>query len=206
MGDAALALDPLSSSGVQKAIQSALAGSVVVNTLLQRPRAEALARQFYRESLSEASLRHRIWARGHYAQVAASRTARFWRDRADAASPPLPAPPGAGTTLPPDAPLQLSSAVDIVELPCVVDRFIEERPAVRAPSLSAPVAYLGDLELARAARFCAERNDDVGAREVMDAGGAASEGTGDRAVAGFPRPAGFECGCTRDPGRERRGA
>ena len=147
VGDAALALDPLSSSGVQKAIQSALAGSVVVNTLLQRPRAEALAQQFYRESLSEASLRHRIWARGHYAQVAASRAARFWRDRAATASPPLPAPPGAGTTLPPDAPLQLSSAVDRVELPCVVDRFIEKRPAVRAPSLSAPVAYLGDLEL-----------------------------------------------------------
>ena len=55
VGDAALALDPLSSSGVQKAIQSALAGSVVVNTLLQRPGEQALAREFYRENLSEAS-------------------------------------------------------------------------------------------------------------------------------------------------------
>ena len=178
VGDAALALDPLSSSGVQKAIQSALAGSVVVNTLLQRPRAQALARQFYRESLSEASTRHRAWARGHYAQVAASRTARFWRERAAAASSPDTAPPGAEATVPPDAPLRLSPAVDIVELPCVVDRFIEERPAVRAPSLGAPVAYLGDLELAPAAALCAERNDAARACAIMDAGGAPSEGTG----------------------------
>lgn len=34
VGDAALALDPLSSSGVQKAIQTSLAGTIVLNTLL----------------------------------------------------------------------------------------------------------------------------------------------------------------------------
>ena len=148
VGDAALALDPISSSGVQKAIQSALAGSAVVNTLLQRPRAQALARQFYRESLNQASTRHRAWARGHYAQVAASRTARFWRERAEAATLPDVAPPGAEATVPPDATLRLSPGVEIVELPCVVDRFIEARPAVGHPSLAAPVAYLGEVELA----------------------------------------------------------
>jgi flavin-dependent dehydrogenase len=148
VGDAALALDAISSSGVQKAIQSALAGSAVVNTLLQRPRARDLARQFYRESLSEASTRHRAWARGHYAQVAASRTARFWRERAEAATLPGIAPLGAQATVPPDAALRLSPGVEIVELPCVVDRFIEARPAVRHPSLASPVAYLGEEELA----------------------------------------------------------
>ena len=148
VGDTALALDPISSSGVQKAIQSALAGSAVVNTLLRRPRAQALARQFYRESLNEASTRHRAWARAKYAQVAASRTARFWRERAEAATLPDAAPLGAEATVPPDATLQLSPRVEIVELPCVVDRFIEARPAVRHPSLAAPVAYLGEEELA----------------------------------------------------------
>jgi len=148
VGDAALALDPISSSGVQKAIQCALAGSAVVNTLLQRPQAQALARQFYRESLSEASVRHRAWAGGHYAQVAAQRTARFWRERAGAATLPEVAPFGAGDRAPPDAALRLSPRVEIVELPCVVDRFIEARSAVRHPSLAAPVAYLGEVELA----------------------------------------------------------
>jgi flavin-dependent dehydrogenase len=148
VGDAALALDPLSSSGVQKAVQSALAGSVVVNTLLQRPRAQALARQFYRDSLSEASTRHRAWASGHYAQVAAIRSARFWRERAAAAPSRAIAPPRAEAKVLPDALLRLSPEVEIVERPCVVDRFIEVRSAVCSPSLGGPVAYLGDLELA----------------------------------------------------------
>jgi hypothetical protein len=50
--------------------------------------------------------------------------------------------------VPPDVTLRLSPGVEIVELPCVVDRFIEARPAVRHPSLAAPVAYLGEVELA----------------------------------------------------------
>jgi len=58
------------------------------------------------------------------------------------------APPGADTAVPPDATLRLSPGVEIVELPCVVDRFIEARPAVRHPTLAAPVAYLGEVELA----------------------------------------------------------
>jgi hypothetical protein len=43
-------------------------------------------------------------------------------------------------------PVDLFSSVEIVELPCVLDRFIEARPAVRHPSLNSPVAFLGDLE------------------------------------------------------------
>jgi flavin-dependent dehydrogenase len=148
VGDAALALDPLSSSGVQKAIQSALAGSAVVNTLLQRPWAQAQARQFYRESLGEASKGHRAWARGHYAKVAASRKARFWRERAEAALLPAVDPPRSEVTVYLDVPLRPAGGVEIVEQPCVVDRFIELRSAVCFPSAGGPVAYVGDLELA----------------------------------------------------------
>lgn len=148
VGDAALALDPLSSSGVQKAIQSALAGSVVVNTLLHRPESAALARQFYRDRLSEAATQHQLWARGHYAKVAASRPASFWRERAEAAAAVDSSPSWSEAKLAPGAPLGISPGVEIVELPCVVDRFIEARPAVRTPALGAPVAFLGDLELA----------------------------------------------------------
>jgi hypothetical protein len=50
--------------------------------------------------------------------------------------------------VPPDLTLRLSPGVEIVELPCVVDRFIEARPAVCHLSLAAPVAYLGEVELA----------------------------------------------------------
>ena len=148
VGDAALALDPISSSGVQKAIQSALAASAVVNTLLRRPQARALARQFHRESLVGSSTRHRVWAGAQYALGATTRTGRFWRERAAAATSLDVAPSRAEAAMLPEAPLQLAPGVEIVELPCVVDRFIEARPAVRHPSMAAPVAYLGEVELA----------------------------------------------------------
>ncbi len=88
VGDAALALDPLSSSGVQKAIQSALSGLVVANTLLQRPGMTQAALQFYRSSLAEASERHFRWAASHYDRVASRGGGAFWHKRADHARRP----------------------------------------------------------------------------------------------------------------------
>ncbi|MHB9009032.1 MAG: hypothetical protein ACYDC1_19150, partial [Limisphaerales bacterium] len=117
-------------------------------TLLRRPQARTLAQQFYRDSLAGSSTRHRVWAGGHYALGATQRPGRFWRERAAAATSLDVAPSRAEATVLPEAPLQLAPGVEIVELPCVVDRFIETRPAVRHSSLAAPVAYLGEVELA----------------------------------------------------------
>ena len=147
VGEAALAVDPLSSSGVQKAVQSALAGSAVVNTLLHRPQSRGLAMRFYRECLSDSSSLHRSWATAHYEKVARLRPARFWQERAAAAPPPDVSPAAAGAHVTADAPLRLSPGVEIVDLPCVVDRFIEARSAVRSPALARPVAFLGGWEL-----------------------------------------------------------
>jgi hypothetical protein len=132
---------------VQKAVQSSLAGSVVVNTLLQRPGQRDLAMRFYPESLAEASKRHRDWARSHYARAASTRAARFWRERAEAAPPPDTVSPELGGDALSEVPLRLSPQVQVVEVPCVVDRFIELRLAVRSTTLDAPVAYLGGMEL-----------------------------------------------------------
>ena len=148
VGDAGLALDPLSSSGVQRAIQSALLGSVVVNTLLERPRSHGMAQTFYREHLAEASGRHRLWARGHYAQVAGTAATRFWRQRAGAPAPSAVTQPQAAPPIAPGTPLDLAPGLEIVDLPCVVDRYIEARPAVRHPCLASPVAFVGEVELA----------------------------------------------------------
>lgn len=147
VGEAGMAFDPLASSGVQRAIQSALLGSVVVNTLIHRPRLHDLAQRFYHDNLAEASDRHRSWAKGYYAQVASTQATRFWRERGDPADLAAVSPPHLALPAPPDTPLDLSANVEIVELPCVLDRFIEARPAVRHPSLSSPVAFLGDVEL-----------------------------------------------------------
>lgn len=149
VGDSALALDPLSSTGVQKAIQSAMAASVVVNTLLLRPATRALAEQFYHDSLSQAFRRHQTWARERYAQVAARWPTEFWLQRAGSVSSsedsPSLGPDFSGTS---DAPLRLAQGVKLVQVPCAVDRFIESRPAVSCPSLETPVAFVGDWAVA----------------------------------------------------------
>lgn len=145
VGDAALALDPLSSSGVQKAIQTSLSGAVVINTLLRKPAASDAAQRFYRDRLREASERHREWAAEHYASVAAQRAGNFWSDRAASR---LPFRERVVHHAPDDAPLILSKEVSFVEAPCLDGEFVCVRAAVQHPALESPVAYLGGCELA----------------------------------------------------------
>ena len=151
VGDAALALDPLSSSGVQKAINTALTGAVVVNTLLRCPGRADTASRFYRNNLSESSDRHRHWAARHYANASMVRTGRFWQTRAA----------GAGAELEPaaplidlarhslaDLPIALSPEAALVDEPCIVGDLVAMRPALHHPSLERPVAFLGGWEVA----------------------------------------------------------
>jgi flavin-dependent dehydrogenase len=152
VGDAALAIDPISSSGVQKAIQSALAAAVVANTLLLKPASRDNAMRFYKASLADASERHCRWAAGHYGSVAARIGGKFWEDRA---SHPESSPPSVDT---PHAPVdaralsaarvELSRQLEFVELPCIDGDFVTVKPALRHPNLVSPAAYLGGWELA----------------------------------------------------------
>lgn len=142
VGDAALALDPLSSSGVQHALRSALAAAVVANTILRRPEAAEAAKGFYRDSLAETSVRHAAWAAERYAS--AGRPARFWTDRAAGAGAlvaearPDPAP---------DRPVEVAEGVAVVEVPCIDGDFVAARPAVRYPGVDRPVAFVGGQDI-----------------------------------------------------------
>lgn len=150
LGETALALDPLSSSGVQKAIQTALAGAIVANTLLERPASAGAAMAFYQGSLEEASARHRSWAAAYYAEAARARPAAFWRERA------APAPQDARrqTVFSADMasvasqPVELSRDLVIEDLPCIEGDFVTLRQTLRHPGLASPVAYLGNQPLA----------------------------------------------------------
>jgi len=154
LGDAALAIDPLSSSGVQKAIQGALQAAIVANTLLRRRDMTVPALEFYRSSLAESSERHCHWAAGHYDKIAGHGGGPFWRDRA--AMPTL--APGPAALQPPRTPLDasafsatgvgLSRHLEFIDLPCIDGDFVTLKLAVRHPGLEGPVAYLGGQELA----------------------------------------------------------
>jgi flavin-dependent dehydrogenase len=152
VGDAALAIDPLSSSGVQKAIQSALAAAVVANTLVRKPQSSDAAMGFYRANLADASERHCRWAAGHYGSVAARTGDKFWKDRAlhsESNPPSVPQP-----QIPADARtlfatrVELSRQLEFVDLPCLDGDFVTVKPALRHPNLESPAAYLGGWELA----------------------------------------------------------
>lgn len=81
IGDAALALDPLSGHGVFEALASATAAVPVVTTLLRRPADAALARAFYEERVEQAFLRFARTARDFYRLEQRWPGAPFWRAR-----------------------------------------------------------------------------------------------------------------------------
>ena len=145
IGDAAMAIDPLSSSGVQKAIQSALSGAIVANTLLRKPAVREAALTFYRDSIRDASERHRRWAASYYREAAATRDHPFWQRRAlkaTVAQTAMPRYPPRGALL------SLSREVEFVDTPCLQGDFVTLKAAVRHPTLEGPLAYLGGWELA----------------------------------------------------------
>ena len=70
LGEAGLAIDPISSSGVQKAIQSGLAAAIVSNTLLRRPALSGAAIEFFSRACRK---RPRATAGGPRSTMARSR-------------------------------------------------------------------------------------------------------------------------------------
>jgi hypothetical protein len=149
LGDAALAIDPISSSGVQKAIQSALSGAIVANTLLRRPASTDAAVGFYRAQLGDASERHHRWAAEHYRDVAETHDRPFWRQRVGGAygaiDPPRPAIDARALLT---APLELSRDLEFVSTPCLQGDFVSLASALHHPHLASPLVFLGGRELA----------------------------------------------------------
>lgn len=144
VGDAALSIDPLSSSGVQRAIQTALSAAVVVNTLVRKPESSEAAMEFYRSSLTDASERHGNWAGEYYA--AATRNTQFWRQRSSRSVPVEVAQPISSSDFA-DEPLALSPDLTFVELPCIDGGFVTVKSALHHPSLDRPVTFVGGCEM-----------------------------------------------------------
>lgn len=149
LGDAALAIDPISSSGVQKAIQSALSGAIVANTLLRRPESTDAALDFYRAQLNDASERHRRWAAEHYCDVADAYDSPFWRQRSATHAAMDPAPlPVDDTRASATTPVELSRELKFVRTPCLQGDFVRLASALHHPRLTSPLVFLGGRELA----------------------------------------------------------
>ncbi|WP_136626001.1 flavin-dependent monooxygenase QhpG [Bradyrhizobium macuxiense] len=147
IGDADAALDPLSSSGVQAAIQSALCAGPVINTLLTESADHAAANEYWSYRRISRSETHQTWASHRYAEAYAARRTSFWHSRATASStatsssatnPPLPSP---GQVL------RMSEKVTFVEAPCLVDNLVVRVKSLMHPNIGEPVAYFDGVSL-----------------------------------------------------------
>ncbi|XVS67920.1 flavin-dependent monooxygenase QhpG [Actinosynnema sp. CA-299493] len=148
IGEAAFALDPVTSFGVDSALHSAMAAAVTVHTVLSHgDRAAALA--FYRDSRDRTAARHTTWTAAHYDRHRTHRDQPFWRRRAT----PLPRtrPPAPPTPLTPGhllRPVRLAPDAAVVPTPCPVGDLVTLRRALTHPALATPVAHVGGAELA----------------------------------------------------------
>jgi 2-polyprenyl-6-methoxyphenol hydroxylase-like FAD-dependent oxidoreductase len=140
IGDASHSLDPLSSSGVRSAMQSALHASIVINTIVRHPERSALALDFYEQAQRAAVAEHIQWTRSFYAE-SRWRDQPFWRKRAGsliASSPEIAR----------DVPLALAPNVSIDDVPCIVGDVIETRRGVTGAALARPFVWIGGIEAA----------------------------------------------------------
>jgi hypothetical protein len=137
----------VSSSGVQKSIQSALAAAVSVNTLLDRPADGAAAMSFYGDSLRRTASRHDAWTAAHYARVVPRLGTSFWNNRAGQYAAPTVERPVERDHLATGT-LRLCPQAQIVETPVAAAAHVITRPALTHPLLDGPVAYLSGVDVA----------------------------------------------------------
>ena len=81
VGDAAMAVDPLSGNGIFQSLSSALQAPVVINTLLRRPGRAGLARQFHQQRVEQLFLRFARIGRDFYGQEQSRAGQPFWAGR-----------------------------------------------------------------------------------------------------------------------------
>ncbi|KAE9648700.1 FAD-dependent oxidoreductase [Pseudomonas sp. PB103] len=81
VGDAAMAVDPLSGNGIFQSLSSALQAPVVINTLLSKPERVALAQRFHQQRVEQMFLRFARIGRDFYADEQRWTEQPFWQAR-----------------------------------------------------------------------------------------------------------------------------
>jgi flavin-dependent dehydrogenase len=146
VGEAAVAIDPLSSQGIQDAILSAIQASAAVHTILTAADSTP-ALEFYRERRQAAAASSRRNAARLY-QANCDRNS-FWMRRSEAAESLAAGGASqvrAGTS--PPAQLRISPALRVVDVPVLAGALIRRARALSHPELEHPIAYLGGIALA----------------------------------------------------------
>lgn len=142
VGDAALALDPLSGQGFQHALVSAAQVAIVIHTMVARKESSMLAGEFYRARHAEAAYQHGLACRVFY-QRQNRFNGEFWRERMGENSLPSPLEtPSESFHAWIHERLVLSDKVRWKDVPAIAGEFVERERALFHPSLTRPIAYL----------------------------------------------------------------
>lgn len=136
VGDAAMAVDPLSGNGIFQSLSSALQAPVVINTLLRAPERAALAQQFHRQRVEQLFLRFARIGRDFYADEQRWQDQPFWKARRQW----------------PDAELAHKpadfSAISVQRAPVLRDGLVDEAEVVVTADQPLGVWHLQGIELA----------------------------------------------------------
>ncbi|RBJ77617.1 FAD-dependent oxidoreductase [Pseudomonas sp. MWU12-2534b] len=136
VGDAAMAVDPLSGNGIFQSLSSALQAPAVINTLLQRPQRAALAQRFHGQRVEQLFLRFARTGRDFYAAEQRWPEQPFWQARRGW---PDPQPAHAA----PDF-----AALRIERAPVLCDGLVDEAEVVITPDQPLGIWHVQGVELA----------------------------------------------------------
>lgn len=170
LGEAAFSLDPLSSTGVEKAMRFSLQAAIAINTILKTDHTD-MAQTFYEDRMIESISSHTHWTSAYYAQAWPGQEHAFWKDRSVPFIDQSPAPTAFYQSLKekfsvpkekgPERlinvqqelqrlwyeQMHLSSALIFKETPCVIDDILQLRMAIQHPNLEREIAYLEAVEI-----------------------------------------------------------
>lgn len=136
VGDAAMAVDPLSGNGIFQSLSSALQAPAVINTLLQRPQRAALAQRFHGQRVEQLFLRFARIGRDFYAAEQRWPEQAFWQARRGW---PDPQPAHAAADF---------AALRIERAPVLRDGLVDEADVVITPDQPLGIWHVQGVELA----------------------------------------------------------
>lgn len=160
VGESSYGLDPLSSSGVEKAMHNALIAGIAVHTMILHPDREELCIRFYQDRQAEAVAAHATWSASYYAKAQHYTGHPFWQARGDQTksvhSDTL-TRMAHFTSLNPRTWVRISEHTRIADEPCIVGNEICARKGLSHPKLKRPVVFVGGLEVASLLELAAPR-------------------------------------------------
>ena len=154
VGEASLSLDPLSSTGVEKAMQTGLIAAIALHTMIVRPGNTELCLRFYSDKHKETESTHAEWSAGVYREVKRYSELPFWNARSGTSEYRQTHQKVAKaryhlSPLAMDTTVRVSYDAQLAEEPCIVDDQIQVQTVLRHPNLDRPLAFVDGISVSR---------------------------------------------------------